>query len=69
MPKGIYPRKGKIDTIYTKTKQTILTGKTLLMFEYDVSQQEEKESRLLRDIVKEHYKNNPPFGYGVTGQR
>lgn len=48
---------------YFKRKQVCLKGKTLLMFEYDVKEQETKESTLLCHIVKEYYKNKPPFGY------
>lgn len=69
MPRGIYPRKPRekttIDKTYYKTKQVCLTGKTLLMFEHDVKQQEERESTLLRNIVKNYYRDHPPFGYGL----
>lgn len=53
---------------YFKRKQTCLKGLTLKMFEHDLKVSEEKESRLLFEIVKKHYKNNPPFGWGSTSQ-
>lgn len=60
MPKGSYERK---KSEFFKTKQVCLKGLTLKMFEHDVNDQETKESTLLFNIVKEHYKRNPPIGY------
>lgn len=53
----------KFNPEFYKRKQVCLKGTTLKMFEYDVKQREEKESRLLCEIVKEHYKLHPPLGY------
>jgi len=44
---------------FRKVKQVILRGKTLVMFEADCKDREEKESTLLREIVNKHYKENP----------
>lgn len=44
-------------------KQTIITGVTRRMLEYDAEQQEEKESAVIREIVKEHYRLKPPLGF------
>lgn len=54
---------------FFKVKQVCLTGLTLRMFEYDVEQNEIRESTLIRDILKEHYRLNPPLGFFKENSR
>jgi len=49
-----------------KPKQIILKGETLNMFNYDRNDREIGDSQLGSEIIKEHYRRNPPLGYYKT---
>lgn len=51
---------------FFKRVHVCLKGKTLKMFEFEINETEAKKSARIYEIVKEHYRNNPPFGYGST---
>lgn len=45
------------------TKQITLKGNVLEMFNYDRDEREIGDSQLGYQIIKEHYKRNPPLGF------
>ena len=44
-------------------KQITLKGQTLAMFNYDRDDREIGDSQLGCEIIKEHYRRNPPIGF------
>ena len=53
----------KEDKFTFKVKQVCLSGLTLRMFEYDCDKNGKTPSALLREILKEHYRQKPPLGF------
>ena len=55
----------KKPTDFFKVKQVCVKGKTLLMLEHEMLDREIGASTLIFEIIKNHYKVNPPFGYNT----
>lgn len=45
------------------TKQITLKGQTLAMFNYDRDDRESGDSQLGFEIIRDHYRRNPPLGF------
>ena len=54
--------KQKNDSLYWR-KQITLKGQTLEMFNYDRDDRETGDSQLGFEIIRDHYRRNPPLGF------
>lgn len=59
---GRKPTKEKPGVDYFR-KQITLKGQTLKMFNYDRDDKEIGDSQLGAEIIREHYRRNPPLGF------
>ena len=56
-----------LESSFFKVKQVCLSGLTLRMFEHDVADREISSSALIKEIIKEHYRQKPPIGFFTKG--
>jgi len=59
---GRKPTKEKPNALFWR-KQIVLKGETLKMFNFERDYREIGDSLLGAEIIREHYRRNPPIGY------